>query len=664
MNELRDKSEKQNQGDHKSPLNTPVHLHFLEATIIFIVLTSVFFLTYSGTFRADDEHILAARAQSYAFWNTLDSPQAYGNDRVRSFTIVPENIAPPVVAIEPGQAYLGAALFRLSSQLEIGGIQAFFMLNIFATALTGCIVYLTVIALGITRRVAFFTGLTYGLCTMAWPYAKTGFRDPVAALFLSISFLGWIIFYRSKSKSIVIGYFIFIIGLALSMFVKINSIVFVPALLISGLLLHKILDRSRWIRWMLGVALIALLILIAAAVLHGTGTLSRYSMHQYLELIARYWTEIDFTTVIAFVGPFLSPAKNIFLYSPILLMLPWVLKKFWRGASSTVFPIILTVIFFAFAQALHLDDLWAGVLFWGLRHMLPVLPLLMILMAPILEQLLIPGLEWERILGWSLLGVSFLVQLGGAVVRWAEPFRLWTINGMDFQAPNAVWSIKYNVIPIHLKSLFHPSSWDIAWVRTLGIDIRVLVIPVLALLLISIGFVIGLYQSRILKSHAMKITIGLIYLIIGFATPIYPGLKRLTGDPLMGGSAIEIMTISDQVSQKAVEGDLIVVDSYGTRLWYQIFNNWNSSVKWFSLPYEIPGTSSLGMEVEGSPSPATLALFTGINPSSERLLYLTSSESPDYGMLREEMWLTEHFNHVETLTEEGEWIVKLSIFSR
>lgn len=77
-------------------------------------------------FRSDDEHILAARAQSWAFWRQLNYPQVYGNERVRHLSLVIEDQASPVVAIEPGQAFLGAAQFRVASEIGIGGRSSIF----------------------------------------------------------------------------------------------------------------------------------------------------------------------------------------------------------------------------------------------------------------------------------------------------------------------------------------------------------------------------------------------------------------------------------------------------------------------------------------------------------------------------------------------------------
>lgn len=641
-----------------------ISIIFLEAAAIFVILTAVYFLTYSGIFRSDDEQILAARAQSLAFWNDLDFPQVYGNNRVRDLTTIHSSEIHPIEAIEPAQGYVGAVFFQVSSHLEVGGIQAFFIINILATAISASIVYLSVIKLGYSRDGAVFAALAYGLCTMAWPYSKTAYRDPLAAMFFSISFLGWITYSQVNSKAGIIGYLIFFLGLMLSMLTKAITVILSPALLISGFLLRKKLTKRIRRRWVAGAGFAILFIIGASIFVGNVGVISRYSQEQYLDLLGRYQSGIDVRTAIAFFGPFLSPAKSILIFSPILLGCFWTLKNSHTDRSIFHLPILLVLIFYAAAQALDLGDQWTETSFWGLRFLVSMMPILMIPLVPFLEHLLHPNMIRSRMVGWSLIGISFIIQLGAAVVRWSEPLRQWVSKGLDFQLPSAVWDPKFNAVPIHIESLLDFRSWDIAWVRTTGIERSALSIPVFAVLLIALTFALLLFHERIARSTIKKMVLGLIFFIIGFVAPIYPGLEPLKSDPSVAGNNLEYQTVINGLKKKVKAGDLVVVDSYGTRLWYQVFNYWNSPVRWFSLPYEIPGTKPIGKNDIESLSLATLELFTGIGSFSERVLYIGSSESPSYGLLREQFWLEEHFTLLEKVTQEGTWLAELSTYAR
>ncbi len=77
------------------------------ASAVFLVLLNIYLLTFQGVFRVDDEHILAARAQSLALWGRLEQPQAFGNQREREL----QAMGTAATQIEPAQAVLGAGLY-------------------------------------------------------------------------------------------------------------------------------------------------------------------------------------------------------------------------------------------------------------------------------------------------------------------------------------------------------------------------------------------------------------------------------------------------------------------------------------------------------------------------------------------------------------------------
>ena len=214
-----------------------VALTILDTSLVFIILLLIYSLTFSGSFRIDDEHILVARAQSLAFGDHIHYPQVYGNDRVRHLSMVTEDVASPVIAIEPGQAILGSILYRLASAVDVGGAQAYFTMNLYATAITGALVYLSASLLGYRRRTAILSAFIYGLGTMAWPYSKTAFRDPLAACMIAVTMLGWVVLMRKGGWARKVGLSVFLFGMLSSLFFKSNVLALLPAFLISAVIL-------------------------------------------------------------------------------------------------------------------------------------------------------------------------------------------------------------------------------------------------------------------------------------------------------------------------------------------------------------------------------------------------------------------------------------------
>jgi len=157
------------------------------AALLAGLLCCVYLISYTGAFRVDDEHILAARAQSLALRGRAEEPQVYGNSRVRVLATMGDQ----ATQVEPLQTVLGAALYRLGRFAGLGGAQSLLTLNLYLTALTGAVVFLTVVALGLGRRVGIWCALLFGLATMAWPYSSTFLRDSLAMTLTAIVFLGW-----------------------------------------------------------------------------------------------------------------------------------------------------------------------------------------------------------------------------------------------------------------------------------------------------------------------------------------------------------------------------------------------------------------------------------------------------------------------------------------
>src|SRR5512133_3496732 len=116
---------------------------FYDAILIFTLIILVSSFLYSVTFVTDDEHILASRALSFAFEGDFNNSRVLGNNRVFEYSIIPEPWANQALNIEPAQAVAAGVLAMTAALLELGRIQLMFLLNIWLTAATAAIVYLS-----------------------------------------------------------------------------------------------------------------------------------------------------------------------------------------------------------------------------------------------------------------------------------------------------------------------------------------------------------------------------------------------------------------------------------------------------------------------------------------------------------------------------------------
>lgn len=361
------------------------------ALAIFVVLASVYLLTYNGLFRSIDELALLSAAESLAQTGSQETPQlffaAYHN---------------PVGRLEPLFPLLSASFYWLAVRwAEVGSIQATMLVNVLLTAATGAVLLLVLRRLGYAPLPASLTALAYGLTTLAWPFSRTFFREPLLALLTILAAL-FFVHWRETSR-----WQYALVGLgwaALSVTVKLTSIVL---LLVYGLALLLALPRGRR---RLALALSALLLL--GGMLFVVALNLRYGEVNLAGLWRQAWAADAGTRLRRVYGLLLSPGKGLFIYSPVLLLALPGLPALWRRERS-VTGFVLGVVL-AYLGLYSGYRMWYGGLCWGPRFLVPLIPLLMI---PIAKVLSTPA-WWARAGVVLLLLISFIVQAGVSTIDW------------------------------------------------------------------------------------------------------------------------------------------------------------------------------------------------------------------------------------------------------
>jgi hypothetical protein len=145
--------------------------------------------------------------------------------------------------------------------------------------------------------------------------------------------------------------------------------------------------------------------------------------------------------------------------------------------------------------------------------------------------------------------------------------------------------------------------------------------------------------------------------------PIYPSLGLYKQDPAACGDHSEFDVMISWIEPRILPGDLVVVDSYGTPLWHYMMNHWRSSVPWYSLPYEIPGTADVPTDSGAPPSTAFLNLIEAKETVNERLWYVQTSDAPDFDLQRETQYLDQHFPRIQSVRFTGSENVEILIYS-
>lgn len=458
---------------------------------LFWFLLAVYLLTYSPRFHSSDGLAMFSTAESLARRGEFDIDQIRwmglqqgtigldGHLYSRKGAGMPLLLLPLVWLglIVPGW---GAATTAL-------------LFNSIVTAATGAVLLLAVRRLGYDNRTSLIAGLTFGLASLAWPYAKTAFSDPLAGLCLIGAALALI---RFRDTSGAVNALWAGIALAAAIATRYVNVVVVP--LFGALLLWYLWQTTnkttptgeagplrtffsqRQGAWRAIVAFGAPL--AVTAVLIALFNVARYGD----PLNTGYLSEERFSAVWwqGIAGLLISPGRGLFLYAPVLLLALPAIPTFYRRSRPEA----------ALAGAVVLAHLllygkwfmWHGGYAWGPRFMIPALPFLVMSMAPVIE--------WTRESAWwrrafyVLAILSGLIQLIGLSVHF-ELFQNRLLDtGLPLFAPVTFSDPRYSPLLGQLGFL-QPTNLDFAWIQSGQVDWLLLAVLTAPCLLAGWGLV-------------------------------------------------------------------------------------------------------------------------------------------------------------------------------
>ena len=277
--------------------------------------------------------------------------------------------------------------------------------NALITAVGVVFVYRILRRLRYGDRVAIVGALIYAVGTMAWPYAKFDFSEPVVTtLVLAAVWLSLVYGATARMRYVALA------GLAAfaAVLTKYVSIIVVPILLI-GLLVNAKSGRT-WgeaLRESIRPTLLfsAPFLGVVPPALLVAALLFDFHLLYVSELIGglqRGWLELPFGLGLG--GLITSWGKGVLWYNPILLIalpvLPWFVRRHgWRSLVFIAIPV-------AYALLYSRKQVWYGGNAWGPRYLVPSLPLLVIVGAPLFERVLERSRTWLP--GALLAGVVLL----------------------------------------------------------------------------------------------------------------------------------------------------------------------------------------------------------------------------------------------------------------
>jgi len=276
----------------------------------------------------------------------------------------------------------------------------FFVASALPAGLAVCtlwLLYALAISFGYAPRTALALAAVLGVGTLAWPYAGSLLSEPLQMCTLLLCVYALCRWRRGASDAwLAVSAF----GLGLAITAKIAVAVVLPLVLAYALYTMWEKQREdRAHRWPIRLAL------FVAPLALWLGVNLWYNWARFgqpfdlgygqIERDVRFGFATPWTT--GLYGLLFSSGKGLFLYAPVLVLCFFGVGRFWRAHRRECLLIL------GVAASLLLISArwhgWHGDYSWGPRYLLPIVPLLMLLTAPV----------WERAAGKPLHKIALLL---------------------------------------------------------------------------------------------------------------------------------------------------------------------------------------------------------------------------------------------------------------
>ncbi len=470
------------------------------AVAVFFLALAVYLFTYDGTFSSNnDERALFSGTDSLIRLGSFSiNPMYWDYTNVGMMTARGDMVP----NYEPGQMLLVTPFYLWGRALD-ASIQGAMLFSVFVSAAAVALIYLCVIELGYRRRTALLTTAVFAFATLTWPYSRTLFREPLTVLTYLLAVYA-VLCYRPPAPR-KIGWALlagFSLGVALAN--KEISVAVLPP--IFFLILAYEWRRRRLARageplppdsWGKRIRDGLAFIVPLAVLWLASREYTQYMLSDAVEWsrdIVKFTTNPQISSSLAWrmwlggSGLTISFYRGLFWFSPVLMLalVGFFMMLRRRPAEALTFLAAFGIHLLGYSRYLY----WSGGLAWGPRYMLPVVPFLALLCAPVFAWLLrerhvedpdappAPTSVW-RVLGSAavvlLIAASVFVQIPGLAVdvrawenqHWAEVLKNYGDN-MGVAVDSTYMSPDSSPILGHLRVLFSGREpLDFAWVRLL-----------------------------------------------------------------------------------------------------------------------------------------------------------------------------------------------------
>lgn len=358
----------------------------------------------------------------------------------------------PFGFLQPLLAVPFVALGRFLTGLTETQYLTFFSATVFNWLVTGCLavaIFCGFLKMGVSATRSVFAALATIFTTPFWVYSQTFFSEPLTALLTVLAWLAMVHYRQSGSPRI-----LFLSGCLAGLIPSVRPLggVIIPPLFLYLLLVLNRRSKSRGNR-----RLMAHVLTFIVPVLTGIAVYLGYNYARFGDILETGYNRLPDGSLRSFtLSPIIgarvllfSPGKSIFIFAPLLLLIPVAMPRLLREKTHR-----RDGIFFSVSGALYFIVLsaWArveGGVSWGPRLFLPVVPLLFLSLSPVFQS--------KRSL-WRLcvvvLAVAGLaVQLAGVSYN----FSTYVYQHIDayFSPVDGHYMQSFNPVPGHIHAILN-----------------------------------------------------------------------------------------------------------------------------------------------------------------------------------------------------------------
>jgi hypothetical protein len=613
-----------------------------------VFLAAVYFFTYNGAATSTDEWFLMDATESMARRQDLQINLSF--DTRPPFSI--KQAQPPPADTEPLQPILASPLFLIAQALpQIGLAHTTWLFNILITALTAGVLYAYGLGLGYRTRTASVVALSFGLGTIAWPYSRTYFREP---LFTLLALLSAYLMMRLR-KRLSQGKRPLVLALACglafggALLSKEAALLLLPVIVVeafpSRLARVAFNQRTLWTWLMLGLVVIALTVTVVNFENWLGVDINRYDPTHRLAQVRKNLSEMTE----GLNGYMFSPARSLWFFSPILLLgfAGWPGHFRHRRWRQWITPLVALCAFVGGYAAVR-GPQWYGGLGWGPRYLVPVTPFVALWLFPVAESLLVPGTaRWKQVGSGILWLASVSVQIVGVVV----PVNLYT-NVLNGQEPPVIpwktgaWSLRWSPLRVNLD-LLGDQQLDFAWRYAEG---STWLLPVGATALALLALAWGLWWLRRSRATFLHLAMTAVSLVAVAGLVMVSGLWAIRKDPRYSGTFQPMRDLLAQLEPALSESDVIVLND---NTYARFFMNYYkpAQVPVYTLPPspgERPSPEQAPILVSNNPDelihPSNPLIFADLSARHDRLwLIINSSRFVTWAVRPVEQYLARHY---------------------